>query len=47
MAPDSWLVTMIELWPIISSLTPITLLAGFYWLQTKFPSKGDFRVILS
>lgn len=37
-----WLYTAIELWPILSSLTPIILLAGFYWLRTKFPVKEDF-----
>lgn len=38
----SWLNTIIDLWPIASTITPLILLGGFYWLQTKFPSKTDF-----
>ena len=38
----SWLYNLIELWPILSGLTPLILLAGFYWLRTKFPDKVDF-----
>lgn len=39
--PD-WLSTAVDLWPIASTITPIILLAGFFWLRTKFPLKEDF-----
>lgn len=39
--PD-WLQLIIDLWPIASTITPIILLAGFFWLRTKFPLKEDF-----
>ncbi len=39
--PD-WLSTVVDLWPIASTITPIILLAGFFWLRTKFPLKEDF-----
>ena len=41
----AWLATLIDLWPIASTITPLILLAGFYWLQTKFPSKLDFAAL--
>jgi len=42
--PD-WLLYIIDLWPILSSITPVILLAGFYWLRTKFPTKEDFDAL--
>lgn len=42
MPADSWLLSLIDIWPILSSLTPLILLGGFYWLRTKFPTKEDF-----
>lgn len=42
--PD-WLSYLISLWPILSGITPIILLAGFYWLRTKFPTKEDFDAL--
>lgn len=45
MPADSWLYNLIELWPILSSLTPVILLGGFYWLRTKFPSRQDFDAL--
>ena len=33
---------IIQLWPIASTLTPVILLAGFYWLKDKFPTKEQF-----
>ncbi|WP_289145063.1 hypothetical protein [uncultured Sphingobium sp.] len=39
--PD-WVSLIIDLWPIASTITPIILLAGFFWLRTKFPLKEDF-----
>jgi len=38
----SWASIIIDLWPIASTITPIILLAGFFWLRTKFPLKEDF-----
>lgn len=42
MSADSWLYGLVDFWPILSSLTPLILLGGFYWLRTKFPSQTDF-----
>ncbi|HEX7820665.1 MAG TPA: hypothetical protein VF463_08595 [Sphingobium sp.] len=39
--PD-WLSLLIDIWPVLSGATPIILMAGFYWLRTKFPTKEDF-----
>lgn len=41
----AWLYTVVDLWPVLSSLTPVILLAGFYWLRTKFPDKADFDAL--
>jgi hypothetical protein len=38
----SWASIIIDLWPIASTITPLILLAGFFWLRTKFPLKEDF-----
>ncbi|WP_336973475.1 hypothetical protein [Sphingobium aromaticiconvertens] len=38
----SWFSIVTDLWPIASTITPLILLAGFFWLRTKFPLKEDF-----
>jgi len=40
--PSSLLNIMIDLWPIISAITPILFGAGFLYLRTQFPTKADF-----
>lgn len=40
--PSSLLNLMIDLWPIISAITPILFGAGFLYLRTQFPTKADF-----
>lgn len=47
MPADSWIDSLIALWPILSSLTPLILLGGFYWLRTQFPSRQDFEALTS
>ncbi|WP_370176254.1 hypothetical protein [Sphingobium abikonense] len=42
--PD-WMRLIIDLWPVASTITPVILLAGFLWLQRKFPSKEDFDAL--
>lgn len=39
----SWLEILQTLWPIASTLTPVIMLGGFAWLQTKFPSQADLK----
>lgn len=40
--PSSLLNILIELWPILSAITPLLFGAGFLYLRTQFPTKADF-----
>lgn len=39
----SWLQILQTVWPIASAITPVIMLGGFAWLQTKFPSQADLK----
>lgn len=39
----SWLQIFQTLWPVASAVTPVIMLGGFAWLQTKFPSQADLK----
>lgn len=39
----SWLPLLQTIWPIASTITPVIMLGGFAWLQTKFPSQADLK----
>ncbi len=39
----SWLPILQPAWPIASTITPVIMLGGFAWLQTKFPSQADLK----
>jgi chromosome segregation ATPase len=39
----SWWQIIQTLWPIAATMTPLILLGGFAWLQTKFPSRADLK----
>lgn len=36
---------LIELWPVITALSPILFGAGLLYLRTQFPTKADFDVL--
>lgn len=40
--PSSLLNLLIDLWPILSAITPLLFGAGFLYLRTQFPTKADF-----
>ena len=37
----SWVHILSELWPIAATVTPLIMIAGFYWLRSKFVSLVD------
>ena len=41
----SWLDIFRIAWPIATTITPIMLLAGFLWLQTKFVTKNELEAL--
>lgn len=41
-----WLDTILNIiWPIASTLTPVILGAGFVWLKSQFPTRGEVSAI--
>lgn len=43
--PVNWLQLLSLLWQVASTVTPLILLGGFFWLRQQFPSKTDFDAL--
>lgn len=39
----SWAEIIRTLWPIMATITPFVLAAGFAWLKSQFPTKADLE----